>query len=134
MLFRSGLVTIAAIVFLTVLGVTALSLGLAFALPGHIELIAAIFVTNLPLLFASTALAPLSFMANWLQVVACLNPLTYAIEPIRYIYLNPDWNWQSTAFQSPWLSLNFAATLAILSAFAALVLLAIQPLLRRRLA
>ena len=130
----AGLVTIAAIVFLTVLGVTALSLGLAFALPGHIELIAAIFVTNLPLLFASTALAPLSFMANWLQVVACLNPLTYAIEPIRYIYLNPDWNWQSTAFQSPWLSLNFAATLAILSAFAALVLLAIQPLLRRRLA
>ena len=130
----AGLLTIGAIVFLTVLAVTALSLGLAFALPGHIELIAAIFVTNLPLLFASTALAPLSFMANWLQVVACLNPLTYAIEPIRYIYLNPDWSWQSAAFQSPWLSLNFAATLALLSAFAALVLLAIQPLLRRRLA
>lgn len=130
----AGLATIGAIVFLTVLAVTALSLGLAFALPGHIELIAVIFVTNLPLLFASTALAPLSFMANWLQIVACFNPLTYAIEPIRYIYLNPDWCWQSVAFQSPWLSLNFPTTLALLLAFAALVLLAIQPLLRRRLA
>ncbi|MGL5033345.1 MAG: ABC transporter permease, partial [Microcystaceae cyanobacterium] len=47
-----GLTAIAGIVFLIVLGVTALSLGLAFALPGHIELIAVIFVTNLPLLFA----------------------------------------------------------------------------------
>ena len=47
---------------LLVFAVTALSLGLAFALPGHIELLAVIFVANLPLLFASTALAPLSFM------------------------------------------------------------------------
>ena len=69
----AGLSAIAFIVFLIVLGVTALSLGLAFALPGHIELIAVIFVTNLPLLFASTALAPLSFMAGWLQVIASLN-------------------------------------------------------------
>ncbi|MBD0362399.1 MAG: ABC transporter permease, partial [Coleofasciculus sp. C3-bin4] len=61
-----GLGIIGLIVFLLVVGVTALSLGLAFALPGHIELIAVIFVTNLPLLFASTALAPLSFMPRWL--------------------------------------------------------------------
>jgi ABC-2 type transport system permease protein len=130
----TALATIAFIVLLTVLGVTALSLGLAFALPGHIELIAVIFVTNLPLLFASTALAPLSFMTEWLQVIACLNPLTYAIEPIRYIYLNPDWALTSAVLQTPWLSLNFLTTLAILLAFATLVLLAIQPLLRRRLA
>ena len=42
----AGLLLITLIVFLIVLGVTALSLGLAFALPGHIELIAVIFVTN----------------------------------------------------------------------------------------
>ncbi|MDY6901022.1 MAG: ABC transporter permease, partial [Cyanobacteriota bacterium] len=84
----AGLSAIALIVFLLALGVTALSLGLAFALPGHIELIAVIFVTNLPLLFASTALAPLSFMPQWLQVVAGLNPLSYAIEPIRYLYIH----------------------------------------------
>ena len=75
----AGLGAIALIVLLLVLGVTGLSLGLAFALPGHVELIAVIFVTNLPLLFASTALAPLSFMPEWLQVVVTLNPLSYAI-------------------------------------------------------
>ncbi len=130
----AGLVAISLIVFLIVLGVTALSLGLAFALPGHIELIAVIFVTNLPLLFASTALAPLSFMAKWLQTVASLNPLTYAIEPIRYLYLHRDWGISTPVMDTPWISISFGIVLLILLAFDALVLLAIQPLLRRRFA
>ncbi len=130
----AGLSAIALIVFLIVLGVTALSLGLAFALPGHIELIAVIFVTNLPLLFASTALAPLNFMAGWLQVIASLNPLTYAIEPIRYLYLHGDWTINSIVMNTPWLDINFGIVILILLTFDALVLLAIQPLLRRRFA
>ena len=130
----AGLGAIALIVFLIVAGVTGLSLGLAFALPGHIELIAAIFVTNLPLLFASTALAPLSFMAPWLQVIASLNPLTYAIEPIRYIYLNGEWSLGSVVLQTPWFNLNFLGVLLLLVGFDALILLTIQPLLRRRFA
>ncbi|HEY9795449.1 MAG TPA: ABC transporter permease [Leptolyngbyaceae cyanobacterium] len=129
-----GLGIIALIVFLLVVGVTALSLGLAFALPGHIELIAVIFVTNLPLLFASTALAPLSFMPGWLQVVASLNPLSYAIEPIRYLYLHSDWSLGSIVMQTPWASITFGVALLVLLAFDAVVLLAIQPLLRRRFA
>ena len=130
----AGLGAIALIVFLIVAGVTGLSLGLAFALPGHIELIAVIFVTNLPLLFASTALAPLSFMAGWLQVVASLNPLTYAIEPIRYIYLNGQWSLGSIVLETPWLDINFLGVLLLLVGFDALILLTIQPLLRRRFA
>ena len=130
----AGLLLITLIVFLIVLGVTALSLGLAFALPGHIELIAVIFVTNLPLLFASTALAPLSFMAKWLQVVASLNPLTYAIDPIRYLYFNDVWSLGSVVLDAPWFSLNFVGILLILLGFDILVLLSIQPLLRRRFA
>ncbi|GBF82253.1 ABC transporter permease [Aphanothece sacrum] len=129
-----GLSAIALIVFLIVLGVTGLSLGLAFALPGHIELIAVIFVTNLPLLFASTALAPLSFMAKWLQMVASLNPLTYAIEPIRYIYLEGSWSLSSIVLETPWGPISVAGVLAILLAFDGLILLTIQPLLRRRFA
>ncbi|ANV84105.1 transporter [Picosynechococcus sp. PCC 7003] len=128
-----GLGAIALVVFLIVLAVTALSLGLAFALPGHIELIAVIFVVNLPLLFASTALAPLDFMANWLQIVASLNPLTYAIEPIRYLYMHSDWTWQSVVFSAPWGDLNFGAVLGILTVFGAIALATIQPLLKRRL-
>jgi ABC-2 type transport system permease protein len=130
----AGLGAIALIVFLIVLGMTALSLSLTFALPGHIELIAVIFVTNLPLLFASTALAPLNFMADWLQVIASLNPLTYAIEPIRYIYFNQHWSFDSIVLQTPWLDLNFLTVLGLLLAFDLLILLAIQPLLRRRFA
>ncbi len=130
----AGLGAIALIVFLIVAGVTGLSLGLAFALPGHIELIAVIFVTNLPLLFASTALAPLSFMAGWLQVIASLNPLTYAIEPIRYIYLNGQWSLGSVVLETPWLDINFLTVLSLLVGFDALILLTIQPLLRRRFA
>ncbi|MBE9047668.1 ABC transporter permease [Pleurocapsales cyanobacterium LEGE 10410] len=130
----AGIGAIALIVLLIVLGVTALSLGLAFALPGHIELLAVIFVTNLPLLFASTALAPLSFMAGWLQIVASLNPLTYAIEPIRYIYSHGDWAINSLVMDTPWFGFSFGSVILVLLAFDALILLLIQPLLRRRFA
>lgn len=130
----AGLGAIALIVFLLALGVTALSLGLAFTLPGHIELIAVIFVTNLPLLFASTALAPLSFMPQWLQVVASLNPLSYAIEPIRYLYLHQDWGLNSLVMQAPWGDITFGGAMLVLVGFNVVALLSIQPLLRRSLA
>lgn len=130
----AGLGAIAFIVFLLALGVTALSLGLAFALPGHIELIAVIFVTNLPLLFASTALAPLSFMPKWLQIVASLNPLSYAIEPIRYLYLHSDWSLSSIVMQSPWGTISFGGALLVLLGFSFVALVSIQPLLKRSLA
>ena len=129
-----GLGVVTLIVFALVLGVTGLSLGLAFALPGHVELIAVIFVANLPLLFASTALAPLSFMPHWLQVVATLNPLSYAIEPIRYLYLHNDWALNSVVMQAPWGAVSLGGALLVLLAFDLVALLSIQPLLRRTFA
>jgi ABC-2 type transport system permease protein len=129
-----GLAVVGLIVLLLVLGVTALSLGLAFSLPGHIELIAVIFVTNLPLLFASTALVPLSFMPGWLQWVASLNPLSYAIEPIRHIYLQPNWSLSDIVLQAPFGSVTMGAALAVLFGFTIVSLLLIQPRLRRSLA
>lgn len=130
----AGLSLVMAIVLLLVLGVTALSLGLAFALPGHIELIAVIFVTNLPLLFASTALAPLSFMPTWLQVVASLNPLSYAIEPIRHIYTHSNWALNDVVMQTPFANITMATALLILLGFSTAVFLSIRPLLRRSFA
>ncbi len=129
-----GLVLVLGIVMTLVLGVTALSLGLTFALPGHIELIAVIFVTNLPLLFSSTALVPLDFMPQWLQVVASLNPLTYAIEPIRYVYLHSDWTLGSVVLQAPFAGVTLGASLGVLIVFCGVALALIQPLLRRRMA
>ncbi len=130
----SGLLLVTIIVLTLVFGVTALSLGLAFALPGHIELLAVIFITNLPLLFASTALVPLSFMPPWLQVVASLNPLSYAIEPIRYIYLHPDWGFGSIVMQAPFADISLGLAIAILVAFSSLALVVIRPLISRRIA
>ncbi|HIK54774.1 MAG TPA: ABC transporter permease [Synechococcales cyanobacterium M55_K2018_004] len=126
-----GLLLVIGIILLLVLGVTALSLGLAFALPGHIELIAVIFVTNLPLLFASTALAPLSFMPTWLQIIASLNPLSYAIEPIRYVYTHADWSLGSVVMQTPFANITMGLALLVLVAFDAIALLSIRSLLRR---
>lgn len=128
-----GLGLVALIVLLLVLGVTAISLGLTFALPGHIELIAVIFVTNLPLLFASTALAPLAFMPKWLQIVATLNPLSYAIEPIRHIYLHSDWAFSNIVLQAPWGAVTLGGALLVLIGFDIVALVGIQPLLRRSL-
>ena len=130
----SGLLLVTLIVLTLVFGVTALSLGLAFALPGHIELLAVIFITNLPLLFASTALVPLSFMPPWLQVVASLNPLSYAIEPIRYIYLHPDWSFGSIVMQAPFADISLGLALGILIAFSSLALVVIRPVISRRIA
>jgi ABC-2 type transport system permease protein len=73
-------------------------------------------------------------MASWLQWIAALNPLTYAIEPIRYLYFNGDWSLGSVVMAAPWGEMNFAVTLAVLLGFDAIALLLIQPLLRHRFA
>ncbi len=129
-----GLGVIILIIFLLVLGIASLSLGLAFALPGHIQMLAVIFVINLPLLFASTALAPLSYMAKWLSYIASINPLSYAIEPIRYLYLHSDWGLSSVVMEAPWGNVTFAGALLVLVSFDIVAVVMIQPLLRRRFA
>ncbi len=130
----AGIGLMVAIILMLVLGVTAFSLGMAFSLPGHIELIAVIFVTNLPLLFASTALVPLSFMPRWLSTVASLNPLSYAIEPIRYLYLHSDWSLSSIVMQLPWGDVSMGLALALLGIFCGGSLLLVYPLINRRIA
>ena len=128
----AGLLLVLVTLLLLVFAVTALSLGLAFALPGHIELIAVIFVANLPLLFASTALAPLRFMPTWLGWLAALNPLTFAIEPIRAAY-NGDLSLSAVVLQAPYGELTTTTCLGLLAVLASGLFLAIRPLLDRKL-
>jgi len=129
----AGLVLVLAVLLLLVFAVTGLSLGLAFALPGHIELIAVIFVANLPLLFASTALAPISFMPTWLGWLAALNPLTFAIEPIRAAYAG-QFSLSAVVLHAPYGELTAATCLLVLAVLAAGLFLLIRPLLDRKLA
>ena len=128
----AGLLLVLVTLLLLVFAVTGLSLGLAFALPGHIELIAVIFVANLPLLFASTALAPLSFMPAWLAWLAAINPLTLAIEPIRAAYAGHV-SLDAVVLQAPYGSLTTGTCLLVLTALAAGLFLLIRPLLDRKL-
>ncbi|MCS5698342.1 ABC transporter permease [Cyanobium sp. FGCU-52] len=128
----TGLLVVLVTLLLLVFAVTALSLGLAFALPGHIELIAVIFVANLPLLFASTALAPISFMPPWLGWLAALNPLTFAIEPIRAVY-SGSFHLGDVVLNAPYGSLTAGTCLGLLAVLSAGLFLAIRPLLDRKL-
>ena len=128
----AGLLLVVATLLLLVFAVTALSLGMAFALPGHIELIAVIFVANLPLLFASTALAPLSFMPAWLGWLAALNPLTFAIEPIRAAY-SGSLDLSAVLLEAPYGDVTGFACLLVLLVLTVGLLLLIRPLLNRKL-
>lgn len=130
----SGCGLMALVLVLLILGFTMLSLGLSFAMPGHQEMLAFIFLVNLPLIFSSTALAPLSFMPTWLQWVASLNPLSFAIEPVRYVFSHGVWDWSSVILMAPWGSLTIGGAIAYLVGFVVVVGLSIRGILRRGVA
>jgi ABC-2 type transport system permease protein len=130
----SGSIVMLLILALLIVDFTMLSLGLAFAMPGHQEMLAFIFLVNLPLMFSSTALAPLTFMPNWLQWIASLNPLSWAIEPIRYVYSHSTWTWNSVIFTAPWGDMTIIMSAIALLGFGVLVGVLIRGTLRRGVA
>nr|YP_010196015.1 ABC transporter [Gracilaria bursa-pastoris]UAD83412.1 ABC transporter [Gracilaria bursa-pastoris] len=108
------IITIFIILLLITLSIGSISICLAFILPGHIEFLALILIVTLPTLFSSTALAPLSFMPYWLQIIASVNPLTYAIESIRCLYSIPYINYENNIIKTVWLSLNIQNSICFL--------------------
>lgn len=101
------------IIFITI-SIASISISLAFILPGHVEFLAILLLINLPTLFASTALAPLSFMPYWLQIIACSNPLTYAIEILRYINISKTINYNCHIIKTVWLNCNVHHSLLVI--------------------
>jgi ABC-2 type transport system permease protein len=75
------------------MGITLISLALAFLLHSHGEFFAIVGFINLPLVFISSALIPVSLMPPWLALLARLNPLTYAIDGMRSMIV-PGWHTQ----------------------------------------
>jgi ABC-2 type transport system permease protein len=45
---------------------------------------------TLPLLFTSSAQLPVQLLPNWLQTVALVNPVTYAVESLRVLLNGPE--------------------------------------------
>jgi ABC-2 type transport system permease protein len=116
---------------LLILGFTALSLGLAFGLNAHFEMLSLIQVLALPMIFISSALAPIPSMPEWLQWPASLNPLTMAIEPVRHLLLGGGVWTDGPILQAPWGTLGIAGCLLWLLAFDAACFGALALFLRR---
>lgn len=78
-----GIGVILAAGFMLGSGILCVSIALAFTLSGHTQFFSISSVLSLPLIFMSNALVPLEQMTPWLQAVARVNPLTYAITLMR---------------------------------------------------
>ncbi len=75
-----------------------ISLSLASISSTHETLIAAVNLLTMPMMFTSNAMMPLEMMPKWLSKIANYNPITYAVDPIRALFLSGyDWNAISTA-------------------------------------
>lgn len=85
-----GVLEIYLVAALLGLGITLISLSLAFVLRHHAEFFAIVGFLNLPLVFVSSALVPLGLMPGWMSWLARINPMTYAIDGIRSLIL-PGW-------------------------------------------
>jgi ABC-2 type transport system permease protein len=84
--FKTGVLGVL-VIFLIAMMVAFVLGGISLALAAKIKtietLMAAVNMLTMPLLFSINALFPTSVMPKWLQVIAKINPITYAINPMR---------------------------------------------------
>ncbi|MCG8349744.1 MAG: ABC transporter permease [Chloroflexales bacterium] len=71
------------LVALFALGFSGIALAIAAVSRSMMGYHGLIFLFNLPLLFASNALYPLSVLPTWMQALVMINPVTYLIDAIR---------------------------------------------------
>jgi ABC-2 type transport system permease protein len=108
-----GIVIILGLGFLLGSGVTIISLWLAFKLRGHGDFFALLGTITPVLTFVSTAFVPLERMPGWMAWMARLNPLTYAVDGMRQLIIEPTLDLGSLALQAAGLTL-FAAAMIFL--------------------
>jgi ABC-2 type transport system permease protein len=82
-----GLVGTFAILFLMCFGLSSLFVMLALRSSEWQTQMAIINLLNLPLMFASNALLPISIMPTWLQYVVKANPVSYANDATRQMLI-----------------------------------------------
>jgi ABC-2 type transport system permease protein len=86
----TGWLGIAIILFISVLfgvGLTAISMAMAFSVKSHGDFFSVLGFLSLPMIFLSSALVPLAAMPGWMQVLALFNPMTWAIDAVRPLIL-----------------------------------------------
>ena len=82
------MVEILALLFLMSFMITALGLTLASRVKQVQTAMPMVQLVITPLMFLSGALFPLSGLPGWLRWVTHLNPMTYAVEPVRAVVFN----------------------------------------------
>ncbi|MEO9254270.1 MAG: ABC transporter permease [Tepidiformaceae bacterium] len=73
---------------LLTLAFTAIFAALAYRVANHGTFFAVTGFITLPLLFMSNAFAPLAALPRWMELIARINPLTYAITAMRTLVLD----------------------------------------------
>lgn len=88
---ETGLLGVAVILFIGMLfgiGLTAISLALAFSVKSHGDFFSVLGFLSLPMIFLSSALVPLAAMPGWMRAVAFVNPMTWVIEAVRPLIIS----------------------------------------------
>lgn len=91
-----GLVAVLLLSGLFALAMAGFSLALAAVLRTHEALMAVINFFTLPLIFTSDAMFPRAAMPGWLAAIARINPVSWAVGPVRDLVLH-GWNWPAIA-------------------------------------
>lgn len=87
----TGVLGVAVILLIGILfgvGLTAISMAMAFSVKSHGDFFSALGFLSLPMIFLSSALVPLSAMPGWMRALAMLNPMTWAIDAVRPLILS----------------------------------------------
>jgi ABC-2 type transport system permease protein len=79
------MLTLVVLIFLMGLQITTLGLVLAARIRQVQSAMPLVQLIITPLMFLSGALFPLSGLPTWLAVLTHLNPMTYAVEPLRHV-------------------------------------------------
>jgi ABC-2 type transport system permease protein len=104
--------------FLMSFGLSSLFVMLALRSSDWQTQMAIINLLNLPLLFASNAMLPISIMPGWLQPIVKLNPVSYAVDGVRQMLLGSASAANYAVLAPLWVDFGvlavFAAALSIL--------------------
>jgi ABC-2 type transport system permease protein len=87
----TGVLGVAVILLIGLLfgvGLTAISMALAFSVKSHGDFFSVLGFLSLPMIFLSSALVPLSAMPAWMSLLARFNPMTWAIDAVRPLILS----------------------------------------------
>ena len=83
-----GVVVILIIGMLFGVGLTAISMAIAFSVRSHGDFFSVLGFLSLPMIFLSSALVPLQAMPAWMGWLARFNPMTWTIDAVRPLILS----------------------------------------------